>query len=584
MIDPLITLAFSVHSNKGVYAVLLASGISTAAGIPTGWEIVLDLIRKLAALEGADCEPDPYEWFTTKHGAKPDYSEILDALAKTPTERQRLLRGYFEPTEEERAEGLKVPTPAHKAIAQLAADGYIRVIVTTNFDRLQEQALEALGVSPTIISTADAVSGAVPLRHSGVTIIKVNGDYRDTRIKNTLEELSSYDDEMNKLLDRVFDEYGLIVCGWSADWDGALRDAMERCPNRRYTTFWATRSDPSDAANRLIHHRGAQLIRITGANDFFETLREKVDALADFELPHPLSSKMAIATTKRYLGDSAAIIKLSDLVGRETERLYAELNDQAFPTAEVLSSEQLLNRLTRYEALSDVLLSILVAGCHWGGPEHSALWVKSLSRIAHPSNKQTGLTTLVRIQQYPALLLFYGSSIAAIAGERYSTFADLLTKVTTRTADVDEFVQGFALYPDSVVERSDGQQLPGRDREYTPLSNHLRETLRETLKEYLPEERVFDAAFDRLEYLFSLRYWQSTSKNPDYAWAPLGRFAWTARYRPQLQIAGKLDAEIESLGSDWPPLKFGVLEGPVDELKLRKQSFDEFIAKRSWGY
>lgn len=409
-----------------MYALLLGSGISTAAGIPTGWEIVLDLIRKLAFLEGADCGSDPYQWFTNAHGARPDYSGLLDAIAKTPTERQRLLSGYFEPTEEERAEGLKIPTPAHKAIAQLAADDYIRVIVTTNFDRLQEQALEALGVSPTVISTADAVTGAVPLTHSGVTIIKVNGDYRDTRIKNTVDELSSYDDEMNKLLDRVFDEYGLIVCGWSADWDAALRAAMERSPNRRYTTFWATRSDPSDAGSRLIKHRDAQLIRITGANDFFETLREKAQALADFELPHPLSSKMAIATTKRYLADAGSKIKLSDFVRQETERLHALLNDTTFPAEKVTKpSEEFVARLTRYEALSDVLLSIFVTGCYWGGPEHSSLWIQSLTRISHPTNKQVGLVFLVKLQMYPALLLFYGGGIAAIAGEHYSTFADL---------------------------------------------------------------------------------------------------------------------------------------------------------------
>src|SRR5437879_2506745 len=55
MIDPLVSLAFSVHSSKGAYALLLGSGVSRAAGIPTGWEVVLDLIRKVAKLEGEDC-------------------------------------------------------------------------------------------------------------------------------------------------------------------------------------------------------------------------------------------------------------------------------------------------------------------------------------------------------------------------------------------------------------------------------------------------------------------------------------------------------------------------------------------------
>src|SRR5882672_1291365 len=109
MIDPLVSLAFAIQSNKGAYAFLIGSGVSRAAGIPTGWEVVLDLIRKIAKLEGENCEPEPEIWFEQKHGVAPDYSTLLDAIAKTPAERQGLLRTYFEPSEEERSQDLKLP-------------------------------------------------------------------------------------------------------------------------------------------------------------------------------------------------------------------------------------------------------------------------------------------------------------------------------------------------------------------------------------------------------------------------------------------------------------------------------------------
>src|SRR5439155_24228766 len=109
MIDPLVSLAFAIYSNKGAYALLLGSGVSRSAAIPTGWEVVLDLVRKVAKLEGEDPEPDPEAWFLKKHGTKPEYSKLLDIVAKTSTERQQLLRSYFEPTEEERSQGLKTP-------------------------------------------------------------------------------------------------------------------------------------------------------------------------------------------------------------------------------------------------------------------------------------------------------------------------------------------------------------------------------------------------------------------------------------------------------------------------------------------
>jgi NAD-dependent SIR2 family protein deacetylase len=67
---------------------------------------------------------------------------LLDALVATPAERQQLLRGYFEPTEEGAEQGIKTPTVAHQAIAELVSEGYVRVVLTTNFDRLTERAIE----------------------------------------------------------------------------------------------------------------------------------------------------------------------------------------------------------------------------------------------------------------------------------------------------------------------------------------------------------------------------------------------------------------------------------------------------------
>ena len=87
------------------------------------------------------------------------------------------------------------------------------------------------------------MQGSAALVHSGCSVIKVHGDYLDIRLRNTRAELAEYEVPMNRLLDQIFDEYGLIVCGWSADWDTALRAAIERCPNRRFSTFWSAYGD-----------------------------------------------------------------------------------------------------------------------------------------------------------------------------------------------------------------------------------------------------------------------------------------------------------------------------------------------------
>ena len=60
---PFITLAESVRAGKGSYALLLGSGVSRSSGMPTGWEIVLHLVEKVALLSGNDTMGEPETWF-----------------------------------------------------------------------------------------------------------------------------------------------------------------------------------------------------------------------------------------------------------------------------------------------------------------------------------------------------------------------------------------------------------------------------------------------------------------------------------------------------------------------------------------
>ncbi len=56
-VDNRVALAMGMQAAPGAYAVLLGSGISRAANVPTAWDVVRDLIRKVAAGEGADLGP-----------------------------------------------------------------------------------------------------------------------------------------------------------------------------------------------------------------------------------------------------------------------------------------------------------------------------------------------------------------------------------------------------------------------------------------------------------------------------------------------------------------------------------------------
>lgn len=585
MIDQILSLAFSMQANPGTYALLLGSGVSRSAGIPTGWEVVLDLIRKLARLQGDDCEPNPAAWYVERFDEEPDYARLLEAIAKSPAERHQLLRSYFEPTQEELEQGLKVPTDAHTGIAELVAGKYVRVIVTTNFDRLLEKAMEQLGVVPTVISTPDAVEGSLPVTHTACTIIKVHGDYLDTRIKNTAKELDQYDERMVRLLDRVFDEFGVVICGWSAEWDSALRAAIERCRSRRFTTFWTVRGKPGDVAKKLIDLRDAQVIQIESADSFFRELAEKVYALQGLSEPHPLSTKVAVAILKRYLVDDRYRIRLHDLVMAEAERLFSEVSDDNFPVQGVpFSPEELVSRVRRYEGLTETLEALMITGCYWGDDAHQGSWVRALERVANPAGGSGGLIAWLKLRRYPALLLLYAGGLAAVAGGRYRTLAALLTKATVREENRAHPLV-LVVNTADVIPHEVGQHLPGMERHFTPVSDHLFSVLREPLREYLPDDTQYQKCFDRFEYLLALVHADLYEKLGHGIWGPIGCFGWRGRHLREFgpeAIMSEIESEAAADGDSWAPLQAGFFDRSMERFNRIKQEFDNRIKGLNW--
>jgi len=582
--EPVLRLAMSLYTNPGVYALLLGSGVSRAAGIPTGWEVVLDLIRKVAAVEGEEAQPDPETWYHRKFGESPDYAKLLDRLTTTPVERMALLRSYFEPTEEEREQGLKIPTPAHRAIATLVKLGCIRMILTTNFDRLMEQALEEEGVVPDVISSDDDLQGAMPYVHTRCVIVKLHGDYRDTRIKNTPEELANYSQALNAFLDRVFDEFGLIICGWSGEWDIALRKAILRSPNRRFATYWLAKGELTEGAQHIIQHRRAQVIPIESADKFFTELLEKVETLQELEHPHPLSTAVAVETVKRYLAEPRHRIRLHDLIHEETEEVWRELASERFSTqVPPIGKEIFQQRMHQYEAVVERLLAMLAALSYHDAGENSHLLTRCIERLVSVP-RRNGLDVLLDLQYYPALLLTYASGVSALAAKRFRNLAAILQEPKYRDQVHGE--KRFAIYEVHVgsvfAQTYKWVPRPNAEREYTPVNNYLFDLLRPLLHDYLSDDMRYEETFDTFEYLLALTYMDLVRET----WAPIGRFGWRYRHGETWErspLAEFARVELEK-GVDSELLRAGFFGGSVDRFKEIVQTHRDWLQKATRGW
>ncbi len=584
-------IAFSIYSKPGVYAVLAGSGISRPALIPTGWEVILDLLKKEAIISDGSEPSDPYKWYVDKFSEEPSYSKILESLGKTPAERSLILKNYFEPSEEEleENENAKQPTLAHRSIAKLSKEGFIKVILTTNFDRLFEKALSDEGVSPTVISTPDSISGAMPFVHSGCTLIKLHGDYLDERIKNTISELDSYDDATEGLLDRIFDEFGIVVCGWSGEWDTALRSAIERAKGRRFTTYWTHRGELGDAAKQLCKHRDADLIKIESADKFWSSLTEKIDSVKELSRSNPTSKKIAVASLKRFISRDEFEIKLHDLLFTELRNVTTKLKSDQFSFQGNFDPIEVESRLSKFNSILEILQALAIIGAYWSKDHHHHYWIEIVEDLANCVEDGNGLVAYKNLRLYPALLIYYSIGISAIKRRDYSLLNKIFFQPKLRRLLKDEKVAVEGLNHFNIVSPEVGRKLGGGNQEYTPLSNILHKKLEVDFKDLIPDSTTFNRCFNEFEYLATTSFMFArdyhTFKREEYEkyqfWAPVGRFGWE-NARCEDHFPKRMLEVVANKKSSWEPLKAGMFDGNLENIQNLQACLNEFLLKLGW--
>lgn len=569
-------ISFSIYSNKGVYALFLGSGISKPSGIPTGWDIVTDLIKKLAILNKDKCTPTPEEWFKNKYSEEPDYSNILSKLVKTPSERVNFLKSYFEPNEQEREQNLKQPTIAHRNIAKLVKDGYIKLIITTNFDRLIESALQRVGIEPTVVRHPNDIDGIVPLVHSDFTLVKINGDYLDSRFLNTKEELAKYDEKLHSFLLRIFNEFGIISSGWSAKWDSGLVNILRQSENYRFSSFWTYLGTCEKELLEISNHRKGHVVEIKDADSFFVDIVEKIEALEKINDNHPLTTDIALARLKNYILKDESKILLYDLLLNEREKTYKKIN-QNIDFSQLPNSKNILPRLASYEASIEILLRLVIDGVFWGKPEHNQYFIDIISRISEPPLDSNGtyFPDSKRFHYYPSMLLLYSLGISAIKVRKFdlmnSCFRMEIADHQHEYSDKSYLLQ--KVNP-CAIDRKLVNQIISQNYK-TPLSTYINNKLRPYFQTHIVNDNDFNNYFDAFEYFLSLNY----MFNVNIGWAPWGQYQWRNNgFRKSIKnILTDLIEEAEHMKNDWLPLKSGMFDRDYNKYIQTKKKLDDFL-------
>jgi len=430
----------SMHELPGGYVLVVGSGISLGSSVPSGWGVMEMLTRQLASLDGEDLAApgfDVQKWWAKRYpNTAYEYGAILEASGKSKADRRNLLEPCFVASAQDKAEGKKQPAPAHRAIAELVVRGAIKVIVTTNFDDLLEQAIRDVGVAPQIITTAGQIENMDPLHSRMCTIIKVHGDYKSAWMLNTESELRAYESDQRGLLHRIFNEYPVIVSGWSADFDEALVEAIATA-KVRYPLYWGTVGSLGRNALSLVDARAENsVIDDSYADVFFPQILAKLKVLDTDTAPSDTVAA-SLAAFKRAIRDPAGYPE--ELIDGEVKKLRNFLLKWPLISGDATDSGVWQDALIELLGVADTLMRLVVAGIvNDRARSHDELWFKVITRLMSGIPRDPGFQSYdkqwTHLTLLPAFMLLKAASHAAIIVDREELFIRLHIRPQLPTA------------------------------------------------------------------------------------------------------------------------------------------------------
>ena len=271
----------------------LGAGASASAGLPTAFDMILRFKQDLYMSQSGGHQPAQADLSqpAVRHrinahiasleglpppGDEDEYGALFERAYPSEQDRQSLIHSQLA--------GGK-PSYGHIALAALMRKGLARMIWTTNFDTLVADACAKVydGTGALTTATLDAPDiAADAIQHERWPLeVKLHGDFRSRRLKNTGDELRRQDTNLRELLQSSCSRLGLVVVGYSGR-DESIMQTLAQVTEERGSfpggLFWLRREDDPvfESVRDLVRRArdaGVEAALVT-IHSFDETLRD----------------------------------------------------------------------------------------------------------------------------------------------------------------------------------------------------------------------------------------------------------------------------------------------------------------------
>jgi O-acetyl-ADP-ribose deacetylase (regulator of RNase III) len=298
--------------------VFAGAGLSQGAGLPSWSEFIRHLAEDLGAPHGAELEYflDVAQWHREQKGE--------DRLAEQ-------IRRHFGP-------GRARPTMPHYHVASLP----VRVVVTTNYDDLLEQTLDALRRYPTMISEESDVTRTG--HGEGVSVVKLHGDAATGRrfvlSRDDFDRFLRQRPAMAVLLEGMLLNHSFFFVGYGLrdpnfrQIHGRIADMLQSAKRMAFAAMVDAPSEITPFVRRQWANKGLHLLFMPGDN-----LAQRVHSLSRFldqlaEAVHPASLFLADDADNSDLAEQTPRLEslrriLRENAGDEVEAIISNLEPGA---------------------------------------------------------------------------------------------------------------------------------------------------------------------------------------------------------------------------------------------------------------
>ena len=279
----------------------LGAGSSASAGLPTAMDMVWDFKQKLFISQRrgslrtvSDLSQPSVRDRLQDHidslglpssGAPDEYAALFETVYPAESDRRAFLDAKLTGTK---------PSYGHMALATLMREGLTRLVWTTNFDALIADACAKVFDTTSALTTValdapDLAEQAIANERWPVEI-KLHGDFRSRRLKNTDDELRHQDVRLRRTLNDQCLRFGLVVAGYSGR-DESVMDTLEKAVRRPGAfpsgLFWLHHGEgpPLPRVERLLD-RGMETgvkAALVPVENFDETLRDLIRLLGSID-------------------------------------------------------------------------------------------------------------------------------------------------------------------------------------------------------------------------------------------------------------------------------------------------------------